>query len=344
MAFQYDYCVFIGRFQPFHLGHWETVKRALDISECLIVILGSYRVAPNIKNPWTAEERETLIRSCLLPEWRDRLTFAPIRDRLYDEGAWLADVRQQVAEQTQKTSSVAIIGYHKDASSYYLNLFPEWDYVPTPYYQNINSTDIRNVYFDRSTERKLSDVFHCMPNPARAFLETFRSHPRYAHLCEEFAYIQSYRQAWSVAPYPPIFVIANAVVLQSDCLLVIRRGQQPGRGTIAFPGGFLEPDETIQDGILRKLQEETQIDVERATLQSAIIFQHVFDRPQRSLRGRAIAHVAALRLPEGSLPKVRAADDAHSTWWLPLSELSDREDQFFADHYQIVRYVLSHLP
>ncbi|MEO1133088.1 MAG: adenylyltransferase/cytidyltransferase family protein, partial [Cyanobacteria bacterium J06639_1] len=140
MAFRYDYCVYIGRFQPFHLGHLETVKLALSLSERLVIILGSARVAPNIKNPWTAPEREALIRSCLLPEWRDRVSFAPVRDRLYNEGAWLSDVRQQVNERVRPNEKIAIVGYHKDASSYYLSLFPEWDYVSTPYYQNINST------------------------------------------------------------------------------------------------------------------------------------------------------------------------------------------------------------
>lgn len=343
MAFQYDYCVYIGRFQPFHLGHWKTLEQALEIAEHLIIVLGSYRVAPSIKNPWTAAERKSLIRDCLLPEWSDRVTFAPVRDRLYDEGAWLADVRKQVTARAEDSDTIAIIGYHKDASSYYLSLFPEWDYVPTPYYQNINSTDIRNVYFNPDAGGDRPDIATYVPRGTQHFLETFRQQPRYAHLQAEFAYVQSYRQAWAVAPYPPILVVTNAIAIQSDCLLVVRRAQPPGRNTIALPGGFLELEETILDGTLRELHEETQIELERDRLRQALVFQHVFDRPSRSLLGRAIAHVSAFSLPAGPLPAVRAGDDASQAWWLPLAELHDCEDQFFEDHYQIVRYALTRL-
>ncbi|MEO0854314.1 MAG: NUDIX domain-containing protein, partial [Cyanobacteria bacterium J06648_11] len=271
------------------------------------------------------------------------------RDRLYDEGAWLSDVRQQVAEHVDaarsgREANVAIVGYHKDASSYYLSLFPEWEYVSTPYYQNINSTDIRNVYFALDPEDTVlaqPAIANCVPAPTRDSLERFRQDERYRHLCEEFVYVRSYRQSWSVAPYPPILVVVNALVLHSECLLVIRRRHQPGRGTLALPGGFLEPEETLQAATVRELREETHINVPAAHLQQAIAAQHVFDRPQRSLRGRAIAHVTVFQLATDSLPQVEGGDDASQAWWLPLQELSAFEDRFFADHYQIIRYALA---
>lgn len=44
-------------------------------------------------------------------------------------------------------------------------------------------------------------------------------------------------------------------------LLTVRRGIRPGKGDLALPGGFLEVDETWQEGAVRELREETQVDL-----------------------------------------------------------------------------------
>ena len=62
---KYPFGIYIGRFQPLHLGHLQTIKFALEQTEQLILILGSDRVAPDIKNPWSSEERIKMIQSCL---------------------------------------------------------------------------------------------------------------------------------------------------------------------------------------------------------------------------------------------------------------------------------------
>ena len=40
MPYTFDYLVFIGRFQPFHLAHMQTIKIALEQSENVILALG----------------------------------------------------------------------------------------------------------------------------------------------------------------------------------------------------------------------------------------------------------------------------------------------------------------
>jgi bifunctional NMN adenylyltransferase/nudix hydrolase len=65
MKTQYQYGIYIGRFQPLHLGHLQTIKFALEQTEQLILILGSDRIAPDIKNPWSSEERIKMIQYCL---------------------------------------------------------------------------------------------------------------------------------------------------------------------------------------------------------------------------------------------------------------------------------------
>ena len=55
----------MGRFQPFHLGHLEAVRYALDRVGYLYVVVGSAQRSHERDNPFTAGERITMIKSAL---------------------------------------------------------------------------------------------------------------------------------------------------------------------------------------------------------------------------------------------------------------------------------------
>ncbi|MCL4518781.1 MAG: adenylyltransferase/cytidyltransferase family protein, partial [Thaumarchaeota archaeon] len=57
--------LFIGRFQPFHLGHLSTVKFALKHVKQLYILVGSSQKSHELKNPFTAGERILMIRNAL---------------------------------------------------------------------------------------------------------------------------------------------------------------------------------------------------------------------------------------------------------------------------------------
>ncbi|HMK95649.1 MAG TPA: nicotinamide-nucleotide adenylyltransferase [Candidatus Limnocylindrales bacterium] len=57
--------VYVGRFQPFHLGHLGAVKAALKEVDELVVVIGSAQYSHNINNPFTAGERLVMIRRAL---------------------------------------------------------------------------------------------------------------------------------------------------------------------------------------------------------------------------------------------------------------------------------------
>ena len=57
--------LFVGRFQPFHLGHLEAVKYALKQVDYLYVVVGSAQRSHERDNPFTASERITMIKSAL---------------------------------------------------------------------------------------------------------------------------------------------------------------------------------------------------------------------------------------------------------------------------------------
>jgi nicotinamide-nucleotide adenylyltransferase len=58
--------LFIGRFQPLHLGHIEAIKFALRQLSTLIIVVGSAQISYELRNPFTAGERIKMIRNTLL--------------------------------------------------------------------------------------------------------------------------------------------------------------------------------------------------------------------------------------------------------------------------------------
>ena len=55
----------------------------------------------------------------------------------------------------------------------------------------------------------------------------------------------------------PIPATAAVVFNGSQHLLLVKRGMEPSKGEWCLPGGFLEVDESPNQGVLRELQEET---------------------------------------------------------------------------------------
>jgi nicotinamide-nucleotide adenylyltransferase len=57
--------IFVGRFQPFHLGHVTTIKFALEKVEELVIVIGSAQISHEFRNPFTAGERIRMIKDSL---------------------------------------------------------------------------------------------------------------------------------------------------------------------------------------------------------------------------------------------------------------------------------------
>ena len=343
----YNKGVLIGRFQPFHLGHMHLIKEAFSHCQDLIVVIGSMLRARSVRNPFTFEERRALILANLQAydekhgtHYARRTRIIGIRDYLYFEQQWLSDVQNGVEAECAPLDSVCLLGHNKDKTTYYLKKFPLWQYLEIPNFDNIDGSDIRRAFFS-ANGNDFPDKL--LAPPSLEFLKACIQKPFYAVLREEFEYLESYKNAWKVAPYAPIFVTTDAVVIAEQHLLVIQRGNNPGKGLWALPGGFLNPDEWVVSGLLRELIEETTMAISEPQLLNALITIKPFDHPGRSQIGRVITHAGLLKL-EGKRPLVQASDDAKSLCWWPLSQLSELEDKMHDDHYQIVQYFLREWP
>jgi bifunctional NMN adenylyltransferase/nudix hydrolase len=73
---KFDFGVYIGRFEPFHVAHLASVKFALERCETLIVVIGSCNKPRTTKNPWTAAERGAMILNSLTCHLHKQVTYS----------------------------------------------------------------------------------------------------------------------------------------------------------------------------------------------------------------------------------------------------------------------------
>jgi bifunctional NMN adenylyltransferase/nudix hydrolase len=350
--------VCIGRFQPFHLAHAAMLKRALALAPQVVVVLGSAFQARTPRNPFTWTERAEMIRGHFSDPDQARLQFLPVRDA-YDEARWALAVQRGVEKIAGDVCGrrIALVAHLKDASSSYLKAFPNWDRVPldlvidTQMQQPIHASSLRDAWWAEVLKgsdcaQTLSSIAQKIPPSTLDFLQRWvRENPdALTSLVEHWQFLQQYKAAWARAPHPPIFVTVDALVTCQNHVLLIRRGQAPGQGLLALPGGFVEQRESLYASAVRELHEETQLNLSPGVLARAWRQTVVFDHPGRSQRGRTITHTHHFELDLAHLPSVTAADDAASASWIALHQLPALEDQFHDDHFHMLDRLLGLLP
>ncbi len=102
----------------------------------------------------------------------------------------------------------------------------------------------------------------------------------------------------------------GALIFNRDKILLVERGKEPFKGYWSLPGGVLETGETLEQGIIREVREETGLVV------SPMKVLQIFERIIRDTQGAAEYHYVLIdyicRVTGGSL---RAADDASRVAW-----------------------------
>lgn len=128
--------------------------------------------------------------------------------------------------------------------------------------------------------------------------------------------------------YPHPSVTADCVIFGFDGVsikvLLIQRGIEPFKGMWAFPGGFMQIDETVEECARRELEEETGL--KNASVEQFYTFSDVNRDPRE--RVITVAHYALVRLSE-----VKGGDDAASAQWFAENEIPS----LAFDHDRILR-------
>lgn len=336
---KYDYAIFIGRFQPFHIGHKRVLDFAYQHANKTIVLVGSSNMHRSPKNPFTFEERKYFIQatvqeSTLLAQ----PIIEPINDVPYNDNVWITQVRERIDriirkdwQKATRPPRIVLIGFKKDMSSYYLDMFREWDFIASPQHGTINATDIRTSYYH--DPNKLPGF---IADDVKKQLRKFADTNSYKWLVNEQQFLNEYRKQWGPGP----FVTADCVVVQSGNILLVTRDKPPYEGALALPGGFVNLKERIVDGAVRELREETKISDDTGllpygVLKSFIRWTKTYDDPDRDARARIITQAHLLQLPDAKNFHIKGSDDARDAKWYSLASLDPK--QFMADHWFIIQ-------
>ncbi len=142
--------------------------------------------------------------------------------------------------------------------------------------------------------------------------------------------------------YPRPAVTADCIVITKEVepkVLLIERGDEPFKGCWAFPGGFMNMDETTEQCAIRELEEETGLKV------SALHQIGAYSKVNRDPRGRTVT-VAYLAIIDKPMD-VKGQDDAAKAQWFALSAFLDKPSgkaerpELAFDHNEIMRDAIS---
>lgn len=107
-----------------------------------------------------------------------------------------------------------------------------------------------------------------------------------------------------------------AFILRPDgCLLVARRAKEPALGTLDLPGGFVDMDETVEQGMAREILEETGLSVD--------VMRYLFSIPNLYLYSGMTIHTVDMFFEVGVSMDDHpvAADDAAELMWMPVADI-----------------------
>jgi len=108
-------------------------------------------------------------------------------------------------------------------------------------------------------------------------------------------------------PKTPLLTVDCVVFNPRGEVLLIERKNEPFKGHLALPGGFVDVGETVEDACRRELIEETGVKAGRLTLVG------VYSDPKRDPRGHTASVVFLTRVRSS---KVQAGDDAAAARWV----------------------------
>ena len=116
----------------------------------------------------------------------------------------------------------------------------------------------------------------------------------------------------------PLVGVGAVIWNENDEIVLIRRGQAPRRGEWSIPGGKLEWGESVQEGLLREVREETGLVVKISGLIDVV------DSVMRDPGGTVLHHYVLIdfsaRYVSGELT---AGADAAEARWVPFAGIGE---------------------
>lgn len=132
----------------------------------------------------------------------------------------------------------------------------------------------------------------------------------------------------------PCSATAAFIVDDEGRLLVVRRAKEPAKGTLDLPGGFVDMGETVEEGMIREIKEETGLDITN--------IQYLFSSPNVYVYSGMGVHTLDmdyLARVHGSVPVIKAADDAAEALWIPIAQVNPAEFGLTSIRNAVIRFL-----
>lgn len=120
----------------------------------------------------------------------------------------------------------------------------------------------------------------------------------------------------------------GAVIVDRGRVLLVQRGREPSKGKWSLPGGVLELGESLTEGLVREVREETGLEVEAVELVELI--DRIVKQPASEGEGRIRYHyVIADYLCRVTSGQLHAASDADAVRWVERAEWNSHSALLF---------------
>ncbi|UYD60124.1 hypothetical protein OPFAMLBM_00103 [Aeromonas phage avDM12-TAAL] len=343
----YDKAVVNGRYQINHIGHLEMIRVAMSVAKKVYIILGSANAYPNMKNPFRPAEREAMLRIGMKDYGLDpnKVNFRYVDDSNYTNERWQADIRDAVDE--QMGDKITMVGNKKDKNSWWLETFG-WELTEIDCQMHngkpISATFIRDSFFD--PEFDFTSLHSEIVTPG--VIEWLKSYKikkseEYDRLAKEHQHNIKELKKMEAYPYREALNCStgDAVVTCNGHLLVTIRGNMPGLGAYALPGGHKNEDETYKECAIRELREEVRLKVPERVIRGSVKKEKIFDYPGRSYpicKPTLALYIELQPDNDGKLPAVKPRDEVRDVFWMPMHMVRRNRHNFFDDHYEVIQH------
>lgn len=294
----------IGRFQPFHIGHYKAIMRIIEKGkeekgnsrlEKLIIGIGSAQYRNTIENPFSYDERKLMIELSLKEV--EGLKVYPITD-INDYDKWVQHVIGCVPDfDVIRTNNEVVRKLFEDAN---------YTVKDIPVESIISGTEIREMMV-RGT-----DCSEFLPEGTRTVMKEIKGYEKVRQL-----YSRGQRN-----PTPTTDVVIELYdhIGEYKGLVFVDR-KNPPYG-LALPGGFHEYGLSAEENAIKEAKEETGLDIE------LIRQQGVYSDPKRDPRGHMISTAFIAR----AYGKPKAGDDAKNVFVLSEEDIPS----LVFDHNKII--------
>ena len=129
---------------------------------------------------------------------------------------------------------------------------------------------------------------------------------------------------------------ATAAIIEAGGeILLGLRGREPGKGLLDLPGGFVDPGERAEDGLVRELSEELGLAVAEGEL--SFLYSYANRYEYKGVLYRSCDLFFQIRL--GSKPPVEAKDDVAALRWIRAADIDLNEIAFDSTRKALARYL-----